>query len=74
LLSVVTMADRHRVEQFRLFAERVEINRHAERRAGLVLARVTLADGTAIVINRLQVRAAAVRGRLAPWPPVPVCF
>ena len=38
LLAVVAVTDRHRVQQFRLFAERVEINRHAKRRAGLVLA------------------------------------
>jgi hypothetical protein len=60
LFAVVAVTDRHRVEQFRLFAERVEINRHAERRARLVLARVTAANRTAVVVKHIHPRTQQV--------------
>src|SRR6185436_11379953 len=40
LLPVVAIAQRDRVEQLRLLAQRVEVNRQAERRAGFVLPAV----------------------------------
>src|ERR1035437_3517833 len=53
LFAVIAMANRHRVQQLRLLPQRVEINRHAERRARFILTRVAAANRTRGVVETI---------------------
>src|ERR1039458_341198 len=54
LSAIVPKTHRHGILQFRLLAQRVEINRHTERRARFVLARVTAANRTRVVVKHIH--------------------
>src|SRR5262245_52456533 len=55
LTPIIAVADGNGVQQFRFFAQRFEVDRDAEGCAGLVLAGVAAADGTAIVVKHGEV-------------------
>jgi hypothetical protein len=65
LPAVVAVTHGDGVEQLRFLAQRVEVDRHAERRAGLVLARVAATDRAAFVVEHV-IHGAAGRGPRAP--------
>src|ERR1700674_587986 len=58
LLHRIAMPERDGVEQRRvLFAERLEINREAERRPGFILPPITPPDRAGLVVENIHMRA-----------------
>src|SRR5579884_1865888 len=56
LLHRIAFAESDGIQQLRFFAERVEIDRDAKRRAGLVLTTITASDRASFVVKDRHVR------------------